>query len=89
MSAGAGHLLGGSKKGRSDTVSGPVMVNADLLDMGTAVEHLQPDEAEGRILLVHGDQEPAVFQGRAVGVGFWRWRVGYRVHADSSKQLVA
>ena len=89
MPAGAGHLLGGSKKGRSDAVSCTVRVNADLLDMGTAVEHLQPDEAEGRIPLVHGDQEPAVFQSRAVGVGFRCWRVGYAVHADSSKQLVA
>src|ERR1700733_8972291 len=61
MPAGAGHLLGGSKKGRSDAVSCMVRVNADLLDMGTAVEHLQPDEAEGCILLVHGDQEPPVF----------------------------
>ena len=65
------------------------MANADLLDVGAAVEHLQPDEADGRILLVHGDQEPAVFQGGAVGVGFWRWLVGYPFHADSSKQLVA
>jgi len=89
MPAGAGHLLGGSKKGRSDAVSCMVRVNADLLDMGTAVEHLQPDEAEGRILLVHGDQEPAAFQSRAVGVGFRRWRVGYAVHASSPKQLVA
>jgi hypothetical protein len=64
-------------------------VNADLLDMGAAVEHLQPDEADGRILLVNGDQEPAVFQSRAVGVGFRRWRVGYAAQAGSSKQLVA
>ncbi len=89
MPAGAGHLLGGSKKGRSDAASCTVRVNADLLDMGTAVDHLQPDEAEGRILLVHGDQEPAVFQSRPVGVGFRRWRVGYAAHAGSSKQLVA
>lgn len=89
MPASAGHLLGGSKKGRSDAVSCTVRVNADLLDMGTAVEHLEPDEAEGRIPLVHGDQEPAVFQSGAVGVGFRRWRVGYSVHAGSSKELVA
>ena len=89
MPAGAGHLLGGSKKGRSDAASCTVRVNADLLDMGTAVEHLQPDEAVGCILLVHGDQEPAVFQSRAVGVGFRRRRVGYAVQANGSEQLVA
>ena len=66
-----------------------VRVNADLLDMGIAVEHLQPNEADGRILLVHGDQEPAAFQGRAVGVGFRRRRVGYAVQAGGSERLVA
>ena len=89
MPAGAGHLLGGREKGRTDAVSCMVRVNADLLDMGTAVEHLQPDEAVGRILLVHGDQEPAVFQSRAVGVGFRRRRVGYAIQAGGSEQLVA
>ena len=89
MPAGAGRLLGGGEKGRSDAVPRAVGVNADLLDVGTAVEHLQPDEAEGCIPLVHGDQEPAVFQSRAVGVGVRRWRVGYAGHAGSSEQLVA
>jgi hypothetical protein len=89
MPAGAGHLLGGGKKGRSDAVSRAVRVNADLLDMGTAVEDLQPDKADGRILLVHGDQEPAAFQSGAVGVGSRRWLVGYAVHAGGSEQLIA
>ena len=89
MPAGAGHLLGGGKKGRSDAASCTVSVNAHLLDMGAAVEDLQPDEADGRVLLVHGDQEPTAFESRAVAVGFRRWRVGYEVHASRSKQLVA
>ena len=62
MSASAGQLLSGSKERRSDAVSCMVRVNADLLDVGIAVEYLQPDEAEGRIPLVDGDQEPAVVE---------------------------
>ena len=57
MSASAGQLLSGSEEGRSDAVSCMVRVNADLLDVGIAVEYLQPDEAEGRIPLVRGNQE--------------------------------
>jgi hypothetical protein len=88
MPASASRLLGGGKKDRSDAVSCTIRVNADLLDVEAAVEHLQPNEAEGDILLVHGDQEPAVFQGGPVGVGLGRGRVGYPVHAGSAKQLV-
>jgi hypothetical protein len=89
MSASAGQLLSGSKEDRSDALSRMVRVNADLLDMGIAVEYLQADEAESRIPLVHGDQESAVLESRAVDVGFRRWRVGYAVHAGSSKQPFA
>jgi hypothetical protein len=84
----AGQLLSGSEEGRPDAASCMVRVNADLLDVKIPVEHFQPDEADGRIPLVHGDQEPTVFQCGAVGIGLRRWRVGYPVHADSSKQLV-
>ena len=89
MPAGAGRLLGGGEKGRSDAVPRAVGVNADLLDVGIAVEHLQPDEPEGRVPLVYGNQEQTVLESRAVSVRFRRWSVGYAVHASSSKQPVA
>lgn len=89
MSASTGQLLSGSKEGGSDAVSRMVRVNAHLLDMGIAVEYLQPDEADGRIPFVYGDQESPVLECGAVGAGFRRWRVGYAVHAGSSKQPFA
>jgi len=89
MPASACQLLSGSKESRSDAASCAVRVNADLLDVGIAVEHLQPDEPEGRVPLVYGNQEQTVLESRAVSVRFRRWSVGYAVHASSSKQPVA
>jgi len=86
--AGAGQLLGGSKEGRSDAVPGVVRVDADLLDVRIAVEYLQPDETEGPIPLVHGDQEPAVGESGAVGIGLRRWRVGHAVHPSCAELLL-
>jgi hypothetical protein len=88
VSAGAGQLLRSSEERRSDAVPGMVRVDADLLDVRIAVEHLQPDEAEGRILPLHGDQESAVGESGAVGSGFRRWRVGHASHASSPKLLL-
>jgi hypothetical protein len=56
-----GQLFSGGEEGRADAVPCMVGMNADLLYVGIVIECLQPDEADGRIPLVHGDQEPAVF----------------------------